>query len=147
MGLSNIGQVTADVPVTSSTVLIDVAGLSVNVSPGRTYSFEVYLTCTDAAAGGVRAAIGGTCTATAIVYDGLVRDTNAIKGMANATALGTVVASSTTTATSGIVIEIRGSITVNAAGTLTVRFAQNTSNATASTVKRGSYFVVWEQAI
>ena len=139
-GLSpSIARVSADVAVTSSTTLANVAGLSFAVASGNTYSFDVYLTCTDAAAGGVKAAIAGTATATSIVYDGYVIESNAIKGQANATALGTAVASSTTTATSGIVIRIQGTITVNAGGTLTVQFAQNTSNGTASTVKRGSY--------
>ncbi len=145
MGLSNIAQVAADFSVTSSATLINVTGLSVNAAPARTYSFNAYLNCTCAAAGGVKAAIGGTCTATNLIYDGWVRETNGIKGQANSTTLGGAVASSTTTATSGIVIEIKGTITSNATGTLTVQFAQNTSNATASVVKRGSYLVVWEQ--
>ena len=38
--------------------------------------------------------------------------------------------------------DIEGTITVNAAGTLTVQFAQNTSNGTPSIVKRGSTFIV-----
>jgi hypothetical protein len=137
-------RVTADFSVTSSVALVNVTGLSATVAagPGRTYSFDVYLSCTCAAAGGVKAAIAGTCTATNIIYDGWVLDTNAIKGQANSAALGGTVASSVTTATTGVVIQIKGTITVLTAGTLTVQFAQNTSNATASIVKRGSYFIV-----
>jgi hypothetical protein len=144
MQASGQTRVTADVSVTSSVALANVAGLSVNVIAGRTYAFEAYLSCTCAAAGGVKAAIGGTCTATSIIYDGWALDTNAIKGQANSTALGGAVASTVTTATAGVVIQIKGSITVNAAGTLTIQFAQNTSSATASVVKRGSYFMVYD---
>jgi hypothetical protein len=135
-------RVTSDFSVTSSVALTNVTGLSVNVNAGRTYSFDVYLSCTCAAAGGVKAAIAGTCTATNIIYDGWALDTNAIKGQANSTALGGTVASSVTTATTGVVVQIKGTITVNAAGTLTVQIAQNTSSATATVAKRGSYFIV-----
>src|SRR5262249_31702516 len=109
------------------------------------YSFDAHLSWTDAAAGGIQCAIAGTATATNIVYDGWIVDSaaNGIKGNAQATALGTAVASATTTGTAGHV-EIHGTITVNVAGTLLVQCAQNTSNATATTVKRGSYFIVYD---
>jgi hypothetical protein len=135
-------RVTSDFSVTSSTALTNVTGLSVSVAAGRTYMFEACLQVTDAAAGGVQAAIAGTATATAIQYTGYTIADNAIKGKANATALATAVGSTTTTETSGIVVQIFGTITVNAAGTLTVQMAQNTSNATATIAKRGSYLIV-----
>jgi hypothetical protein len=135
-------RVTSDFSVTSSTVLTNVTGLSVSVQAGRTYAFESELYVTDAAAGGVQAAIAGTATATAIQYTGYTIADNAIKGKTNATALATAVGSTVTTETSGIVVRITGTITVNAAGTLTVQMAQNTSNGTATVAKRGSYFIV-----
>lgn len=136
-------RVTSDFTVTSSTTLTTITGLTVNVQAGRTYTFEAEISWTDAAAGGIQAAIAGTATATNIVYDGWIIDSaaNGIKGNAQATALGTAVASSTTTGTAGH-LTIKGTITVNAAGTLLVQGAQNTSNGTATTFKRGSYFIV-----
>lgn len=135
-------RVTSDFPITSSTVLTNVTGLSVNVAAGRTYYFEAELYVTDAAAGGVQAAIAGTATATAIQYTGYTIADNAIKAKTNATALATAVGSTLTTETSGIIVRITGTITVNAAGSLTVQMAQNTSNGTATTAKRGSYLIV-----
>jgi hypothetical protein len=135
-------RVTSDFSVTSSTALTNVTGLSVAVQAGRSYSFEAELYVTDAAAGGVQAAIAGTATATAIQYTGYTIADNAIKGKTNATALATAVGSTVTTETAGIVVRITGTITVNAAGTLTVQMAQNTSNGTATIAKRGSYFIV-----
>ena len=135
-------RVTSDFSKTSSVTLSDVTGLSVQVAAGRTYSFEAKLFVTDAAAGGVQAAIAGTATATAIQYAGYTVADNAIKGLTNATALGVAVASTLTTITAGIMVQIFGTVTVNAAGTLTVQMAQNTSNATATVAKRGSYFIV-----
>lgn len=136
-------RVTSDQSFTSTTTLANVSGLSVNVAAGRTYYFEAELSFTDAAAGGIQAAISGTATATNIIYDGWIVDSaaNGIKGNAQATALGGAVASSTTTGTAGHVT-IQGTITVNAAGTLTVQAAQNTSSGTATVVKRGSRFIV-----
>ncbi len=140
-------RVTADVTSTNSTVLATITGLSVNVQAGRTYCFIAEISWTDAAAGGLQLAIAGTATATNIIYDGYIIDSaaNGIKGNAQATALGTAVASATTTGTAGHA-RICGTITVNAAGTLLVQGAQNTSNATATTFKRGSYFYVWDNA-
>jgi len=137
----------ADVTWTSNTTITVVSGLNVTVAAGRTYAFEAHLSFTCAAAGGIQCTIGGTCTATAIIYDGWIVDSgnNGIKGNAQATAMNTVVASSTIVGTAGTVI-IKGLITVNAGGALTVRAAQNTSNATATAVKIGSYFKVHDVA-
>lgn len=133
------------VTFTSTTVLGTVTGLTVNVQAGRTYKFMAKLYITSmATAGGVQAAIAGTATATSIVYSGYEMDTGAtpVHGFAVATALGTQVALATgTTGTVGV-IEISGTITVNAAGTLLVQAAQGASNATATTIGQGSWFEV-----
>jgi hypothetical protein len=135
-------RVTADASFANIT-LANVPSLVVNVAAGRAYSFEVELSFTDVAAAGIKCAIAGSCTATNIIYDGWIVDSaaNGIKGNAQATALGAAVASAPTTGTAGHVT-IRGTIEVNAAGTLTVQAAQNTANATATVVKRGSRMIV-----
>jgi hypothetical protein len=127
----------------NNTALANVTGLTVSLAAGRTYSFEAYLPFTCAAAGGVKAAISGTATATNIVYSGYIIDSgaNGIKGNTQATALATAVANAATTGTTGV-IRISGTITVNAAGTLTVQFAQNVNNGTQSVVKRGATLIV-----
>ena len=132
----------ADWP-TSVATLADAGGLSVSVKAGRAYAFEAELSFTCAAAGGIKCAIGGNATATNIIYDGWIVDSaaNGIKGNAQATAMGAPVAAAATVGTAGHVT-IRGTIEVNAAGTLTVQAAQNTVNATATVVKRGSRLIV-----
>ena len=127
----------------STATLANVAGLVVNVSAGRTYSFEGELSITMAAAGGIKCAIGGSCTATNIIYDGWIVDAAAagIKGNAQATALGGTVASAQTVGTAGHVT-IRGTVTVNAGGTLTVQAAQFVSSSVATVIKRGSRMLV-----
>ena len=142
---STVAQVTSDFSVTSSATLQNVPDLVINVVANRTYSFEAHLACTCAATGGVRAGMGGTCTGANVLVDGYVRDSNALKGMGTAAVLGGSVANTTTTATSGVMAEMKGTITIGTGGTLAVQFAQSASTATPSVVKRGSYFVLWEQ--
>jgi|SRR5215475_5942171 len=136
-------RASADVSYTSTATLATIGGMTVNVAAARTYSFEIDLPFTCAAAGGIRAAISGTCTATNIIYDGWIIDSgsNGIKGNAQATALNAVVANAPTTGTAGHV-KISGTITVANAGTLTVQAAQSVSNGTATIVKRGAKMIV-----
>jgi hypothetical protein len=135
-------RVTADVVISSTTVLANVAGLSVNLQAGRTYSIDVEISWTDIAAAGIQLSLGGTATVTNLIFDGWVYDSNTIKGQFQGTALGaTAVNLATTTATSGHGT-IHGTITVNAAGTLTVQAANGTSTASGTTIKRGSRMLV-----
>jgi hypothetical protein len=128
----------AQFDVTSSTTLTTITGLSRNVVAGRTYAFRAYVQ-TSAGAGGIKLAVGGTATATAISYEGELTsasDDNVVL-IDRATALGTVVCDSTTT-TSGT-CKIEGVIQVNATGTLVIQFAQSASNGTASSVLANQY--------
>ena len=129
-------RTTADVVVTSNTTLANVAGLSVTLAAATNYKIHAWIPTTAAAAGGIKASLGGTATVTSMVYEGSIDNGTKTR----ASALGTVVATSAA-ATAGT-IEIKGTITSNAAGTLTVQFAQDTSNASASTVLRGAFLEV-----
>lgn len=135
-----LSRVSTQFDKTSNTTLGNVTGLTVNVAAGRTYSFRAVLYTTSNIGGGVQAAIGGTATATAIVYQGRTLSSTTVGANDRATALGTAVGAITTVTVA--FIEIDGTITVNAAGTLTVQFAQNASNGAASSVLVGSSFIV-----
>lgn len=138
---AGIKRVSSQFDKTSSITLADVTGLSMNLMAGRTYTFRAVLYTTSNVAGGVKVAIAGTATATAIVYEAYVLETGVVKvpGTTRATALATTVGDVTAVTVATIVIE--GTITVNAAGTLTVQFAQNASNGSASSVLVGSSFM------
>ena len=131
-------RTTAAVTATSSTTLTNVTGLSVNVAASTSYHFRVWAPTTAATSGGIQFAIGGTATATNITYEGYIDGATKTR----ASALATAVCSSATATTGTATIE--GTIAVNAAGTLTVQFAQNTSNASASTVLQGATFEVFQ---
>lgn len=131
-------RVTSDFTKTSDTTLSTVTGLSVDVEAGKTYKFRAKLFVNTPASGGQKVTIGGTCTATHIYFEGFAPNSN--YGIANS--LGTLVVILSSALSTSIVVE--GTITVNVAGTLDVKFAQNVSNATASRVYRGSTFIVEE---
>lgn len=130
----------SDFARTSSTVLTAVTGLSVNVAASTAYSFRAVMFTTSANTGGVKAGINGTCTATSIIYEALVYNGATIASQERTTTKANPVARITNVVAAMIVIE--GVIVVNAAGTLTVEFGQNASDANASTVLANSSFTV-----
>jgi hypothetical protein len=102
---------------TSNVTLANITGLTATLVAGKKYRFEAQLYTTSNVGGGVQASIAGTATATAIVYDGFTIDaglTTQTRATALATAVGAV------TAVTAAHITILGTITCNAAGTLTV---------------------------
>jgi hypothetical protein len=133
-------RVAADFDTGNSTTLANITGLSVTLAAGRTYSFVAELYTTSDVAAGVKFAIGGTATATAIVYEAIVHNAGVLVAQTRATALATEVGA--VTAVTVAKCTITGTITVNAAGTLTVQMAQNVGNATGSMALRGSSFIV-----
>lgn len=130
-------RVTTQFDKTSSTTLGDITGLTVKVKASGKYRFRAVLMTTSNVAGGVKAAISGTATVTSITYSGVTYGTAVT--YSNTTTYGNAVGA--VTAETGAMIIIEGSVVINAAGTLTVQFAQNASNGTASSVLVGS---TWE---
>ena len=122
---------------TSDTTLANVTGLSATVAAAGVYCIRAVLFTSANIAGGVKSAISGTATATSFAASIMTFD---LTGSANkqdfVTALGS--SSGITTATAAKIV-IDGTIVVNAGGTITVQFAQNASNAAASSVLVGSY--------
>lgn len=126
----------------TTTTLGNITGLTATLVAGKIYRFEATLHTTSNVAGGIKVAIAGTATATAIIYEALVTDTGATT-QGRTTTIGTAVAG--VTAVTAAYVRIVGLITVNAAGTLTVQAAQNANVGTTS-VLVGSTFVTTEMA-
>lgn len=142
-----IARNSAQFDKTSDTTLANVTGLTFDKSElqaGRIYEFEAILYTSSNVAGGVKFAIGGTATATAIIADAVVYQggVSIATGTPRVTALATTVGDVTAVTTA--FVTINGRITVNAAGTLTIQFAQNASNGAASSVLVGSTFKLWQ---
>lgn len=105
--------------------------LSFNATAGKVYRFRFAGDISADVVGGSKFSVGGTATATATAFSIILTDysTNANTITARQTALAA--ASGQASTTSGHAI-IEGYITVNAAGTLAPRFAQNAANGTSS---------------
>lgn len=126
----------AQVNVTSSTALVAVTGLALPLAAGGTYSIEAYLPGTAGASGGAKFSLdtSDTLTATSVDYS-LELNTASTTALTHTTTFGAGLGS-----TAAVILSyISGTIVVNAAGTLIVKFAQNASNATASSVYINSW--------
>ena len=121
--------------------LNNLTGTAVNVEAGKTYYFETVLFVNADVTGGSSYQIGGTATATAITYQIQLFDnsTNALTINSRIADLGT--SSAGQAGTTAGVCKIFGTITVNAAGTIVPKFAQNAASGTSS-VLVGSTFIV-----
>lgn len=127
--------------VNASTTLVNVAGLTANVLAAGTYVFEASLaTTTVGGSGGTKAAMGGTSTWTSINTITATYTASAVAVNTGTTATpGTSIAGATA---ANILTLIYGTVVVNAAGTLTVMFAQNASDASNSVVLANSWLKV-----
>jgi hypothetical protein len=135
-GVGNVAYTTADFSKTSDTTLANVTGLTYTVASGGKYRFKALLHIDCNASGGVKMAMSGTCTATAII--GGVE----LLGGAHECVQFTALDEAEGETLKDYLIKVDGYINVNAGGTLTVQFAQNASYATASTVLAGSWMQV-----
>jgi len=117
----------------TNTTLANVTGLATDrdLVSGSTYTFEADLFINADATGGSKFAISGTATATSIVYEIMLLDdsTGAYTHVSRQTALNGSGGQAGTTAG---YCRIKGTIVVNAGGTLTVQFAQNAASGTSS---------------
>lgn len=126
----------------TTTTLGNVTGLTMTVAAGRTYKFRAVLDATLDATGGGKYAIGGTATATAISYRVQHLGASlAVLSSTRQTALASSVNSTAALTDDAVVIE--GLITVNAGGTLTVQFAQQSATGTSS-ILVGSTFMAFD---
>ncbi len=136
-GTANVSYVSSNFSKTSDTKLANITGLTFTTASGGKYRFHANLFLSCGASGGAKVAISGTNTATKIQYLISLRTATAFVGEVN-TALG----GDYGTTAAHVLGEIVGYIDVNEGGTLTVQFAQNASNGTASIVLAGSWFEV-----
>ena len=135
-----------DFPATTTT-LANITGagiygsLTFNVEASKPYQFRAVLFVDADATGGWKVTMAGTATATAVRWHVLGFGVTA--GLINNTQWSALGSGSAATG-NGVTtykIEIDGYLLVNAAGTLTVQFAQNSASAT-SYVKQGSFFTI-----
>lgn len=111
---------------TNSTTFVDVAGMSFDLVAGATYVFRINGTGTATVLAGFKIGSAGTATYTSYRAFARIDTSGAYAGGFEVTAPG-LIANRTSTAAFRVVVE--GLVTVNAAGTFTVQFAQNVAHA------------------
>lgn len=135
-----ISRVLSTMSVASSTSLTAIPNLSAIVKAGKAYTFECMLWLTSPGAGGLNVDMnGGTATMTSFIATYTAINDNNSTGSVYAnrrTALSSVITFSGTNFQE--LYLLKGSFVVSGAGTFKPRFAQQTSDATASTVSAGS---------
>ena len=136
---SGTKSVTTQFDKTNDTTLANVTGLSITLEAALKYRFRAVLHTSSNVAGGVKFAIAGTATATNIIYQITYLDNAAGTNLISARQTALAGASGVTATVAGMCM-IEGELLVNAAGTLTVQFAQNALNGAASSVLVGSTF-------
>lgn len=137
-------RTTADNTYNANATLAAINELSVDVESGRVYEFEGFFGLSIAnAAHNIQIALdGGTCTATLIegYYQFLL--TAVAPTQLRISALTTDIDGATTNAWTGL--KINGLLVVNAGGKLIVRASQQTSGASNSIIRAGSYLKLTE---
>ncbi len=121
----------------TSTTLLTASGFSVTLQSGGVYVFDIYLTITNGASGGLKLAPSGTATATTFSADTWAYNTATVVAQSNITALSSNLAAYTGAVTT---VNITGTILAGSTGTFGLSFSQNVSNATATTLNAGSNF-------
>lgn len=133
-----IKRVTAQFDKANNT-LANVTGLSVALRASTKYRFRAVLFTTSNVASGVQAAVAYSGTVTDVIYEGDAENAGLIT-QARTTTMGNAVAAVTAVTAARITIE--GTVLTNAAGNLTIQFANNTGVNTSS-VLIGSYMEVF----
>lgn len=124
-------RVTSEFNQTSTTTLADIPGLTVTLQAGATYTSEGTLYTRSASTGGVKVAFGGTATMTSMRCSLGIQDYNAPYGFAGDFVTAQTTAVGLTSVAKGL-IQTFCQMTINAAGTVTIQFAQNAADAGAS---------------
>lgn len=116
---------------TTGTTLTNITGMSVNVLAAGVYVIDAHFTGTSTANSGLKLAISGNATATSISVTGKQFNGTTMNASSIVTGLDSAVAAATTVFTDAT---MRGTIVVNAAGTITAQFAQNAAHADVTSI-------------
>lgn len=127
----------------TNALLANVPGLTLTLLAGLSYTFRAVLQADSQLVDGTQYAIGGTCTASAIIYEILIQtDSGGMVSPTRQTALGGASGEAAGAGTAFTTIE--GLITVANAGTLTVQFSKASAVTGTSSLLIGSTFVAQE---
>lgn len=138
-----VESVTTDQAVTSTATLTDATGLVVTISANKKYRYRAVLFIDNAGTtAGLKFALTGPSSPTKVTLAGILENSTSTILHQAATAYATII--DTTIATTGVKYAVIEGTVFNGAnaGDLKVQFAQHTSDASATTLKAGSFLEV-----
>lgn len=129
----------------SSTVVVNITGLTVNVTGGGTYVLRAHLTGSANALNGLKVAASGTAVMTSSTVTGYSWNGSTINTGATSTTWGSAnnIIANTAAYTDAY---LEGAFVCQTAGTVTIAAAQNVSGTTAMVVQTGSTLTVFRQS-
>jgi hypothetical protein len=129
----------SDESVTASTTLQDDDLLSFSVESGQTWIIDAFLKVEFNTLGQIKVALNGPSVEFASVSATLIPEA-IVPSYGTVSALATGIPLVSVGATGGMV-KISAALSASASGTVSIQWAQNTSNGAATTVKAGSYMI------
>lgn len=151
-----VAYATSDTTRTSSTTMLDAAGMALNLEAGEVYGWDCYLAYSASETADFRVAMTYSGTSPAAHFGVYGGSTGVSAGIGSATAVRTAAIGSgnfialggnnTPSAPGPMAALVRGYIETTTAGVLQLQFAQNTSNATGSIVRAGSWIRAFKLA-
>lgn len=132
---------TSALTLTNSATLTAVPGMTVNLIKNAVYSFEIYLSVSASAGGGIAINLGqGTVTAATFTADTWIYNTTTTSAQGNTTSLSSNLTTLTGLATA---VDITGTVIATNNGSFAVFAAQNVGgNASSTVVNAGSYMAL-----
>lgn len=128
----------ADQTVTSGIAFQSDSELLVQVDDTAKYQFEIVAYATANVSGGIKASVTGPVTSGFVIYNTMITSTDALSKSKNSTTYNA--GTGITAVSADITVVIRGTIyALGNTGNLIFRWAQNSFNASATTVLKGSY--------
>ncbi len=138
-------RVTTSMGQVSSTTLLNVTGLSIPLPATSTFFFRANLYMTCGSTGGATVGVNFTQSVNAIIYDAVGFSQGGLSGQGRATTLAVAITAATTLAANTTpTAEIRGTITTNSSGTLTMQIAQVVATTTTTLALSGSMLEVFQ---
>lgn len=135
-------HVSSDVSSTDATNWADITGLTMSVNSGETYMFACFLTYTTAATTtAIHLSVNGPASPTALDYAVDASTSSTARHNSAQTTYDTVTNSGTGGGATRLPVQINGTITPSANGTLAFRLKSEVGSS-AVTIKRGSYCTI-----
>lgn len=142
-GIKSINKLTADQPVVSSIVPVDITGFSIVIQPGKQLEWELRGVMTTGATGGFRIVANSTSAPSEYNAEWVVTDVTTPATFVAAQLVQADFTNASAVATN-YKVEGKGFIQANLLTTFSIKFAQNNSTANPIIMQAGMTISLWQ---